>query len=105
MIQKNSEIHIRVSEKDKKALLRSAKRAGLSLSAYLRMTGLQQQIYAKPSEALHDCIRMVNELKQTFRQSTDRSIEQRLNYLNARLLDVYHEQEADSGGDDQDLGN
>ena len=105
MIQKNTEIHIRVSEKDKKALLRLAKRAGLSLSAYLRMTGLQQQVYAKPSKALHDCIRVVNDLKQTFRHSTDRSIEQRLNFLNARLLAVYHEQEADSGGDDQDLGD
>ena len=32
MIQKNTDIHIRVSEKDKKALQRYAKRAGLSLS-------------------------------------------------------------------------
>ena len=29
MIQKNTDIHIRVSEKDKKALQRYAKRAGL----------------------------------------------------------------------------
>ena len=105
MRERNININIRVTDKEKKALERSAKRAGLSLSAYLRMTGLQQQIYAKPSEALHDCIRTVNELKQTFRQSTDPSIEQRLNYLSAKLLAVYHEQEADSGGDDQDLGN
>ena len=105
MIQKNSEIHIRVSEKDKKALLRSAKRAGLSLSAYLRMTGLQQQFYAKPSEALHDCYSVVVDLQQTFRQSTERSVEQRLNYLHDKMLVVYHEQEADSGGNDQDLGD
>ena len=50
MIQKETDIHIRVSEKDKKALQRYAKRAGLSLSAYLRMTGLNQQI-PKSSQA------------------------------------------------------
>ena len=50
MIQKNTDIHIRVSEKDKKALQRYAKRAGLSLSAYLLMSGMNQPIHAKPSK-------------------------------------------------------
>ena len=79
MIQKNTDIHIRVSEKDKKALQRSAQRAGLSLSSYLLMSGLNQPILAKPSEALHDCYSVVVDLQQTFRQSTERSVEQRLN--------------------------
>ena len=105
MIQKETDIHIRVSEKDKKALQRSAKRAGLSLSAYLRMTGLNQQIQVKPSEALHDSYRVVVDLLQTFRQSTAHSVEQRLNYLRDKLLVAYHEQEADSGGNDQDMGD
>ena len=105
MIQKETDIHIRVSEKDKKALQRSAKRAGLSLSAYLRMTGLNQQIQVKPSEALHDCYRVVIDLLQTFRKSTAHSVEQRLNYLQDKLLIAYHEQEADSGGNDQDMGD
>lgn len=105
MIQKNTDIHIRVSEKDKKALRRYAKRAGLSLSAYLLMSGLNQPIHAKPSEALHDCYSVVVDLQQTFRQSTERSVEQRLNYLHDKLLVVYHEQEADSGGNNQDLGD
>ena len=105
MIQKNTDIHIRVSEKDKKALQRYAKRAGLSLSAYLLMSGLNQPIHTKPSEALHDCYSVVVDLQQTFRQSTARSVEQRLNYLHDKLLVVYHEQEVDSGGNDQNLGN
>ena len=105
MIQKNTDVHIRVSEKDKKALQRYAKRAGLSLSAYLLMSGMNQSIHAKPSEALHDCYRVVVDLLQTFRQSTAHSVEQRLNYLRDKLLVAYHEQEADSGGNDQDLGD
>ena len=105
MKQKDADIHIRANEKDKKALQCYAKRAGLSLSAYLLMSGLNQQIQAKPSEALHDCYSVVVDLQQTFRQSTAHSIEQRLNYLQDRLLVAYHEQEEDSGGNDQDLGD
>ena len=105
MIQKNTDVHIRVSEKDKKALQRYAKRAGLSLSAYLLMSGLNQPIHAKPSEALHDCYRVVVDLLQTFRHSTAHSVEQRLNHLRDKLLVAYHEQEADSGGNDQDMGD
>ena len=105
MKQKDADIHIRANEKDKKALQRYAKRAGLSLSAYLLMSGLNQPIQAKPSEALHDCYSVVVDLQQTFRQSTARSVEQRLNYLQDRLLVAYHEQEADSGGNDQNLGD
>jgi hypothetical protein len=103
--QKESEIHIRVTDKEKKALQRSAKRAGLSLSAYLRMTGLQQKVSCKPSKALRDCCRVVDDLLQTFTKSTARSVEQRLNFLRRQLLAAYHEQEADSGGNDQDLGD
>ena len=105
MIQKNTDIHIRVRETDQTALQRYAKRAGLSLSAYLLMSGLNQPILAKPSGALHDCYSVVVDLQQTFRQSTERSVEQRLNYLHDKLLAVYHEQEADSGGNNQDLGD
>lgn len=105
LIKREDEIHIRVTDKEKKVLERSAKRAGLSLSAFLRMSALQQRIISKPSEALSDCYRTVEELRQTFRNSTQRSIEQRLNYLKERLLVAYHEQEADSGGGNQNMGD
>ena len=55
--------------------------------------------------SLHDCYNVVVDLLQTFRQSTAHSVEQRLNYLQDKLLAAYHEQEADSGGYDQDMGD
>ena len=42
----------------------------------------------KPSEALHDCYSVVVDLQQTFRQSTGRSVEQRLNYLHDKPLEL-----------------
>ena len=63
---------------------------------------------AHPREAERGASRLLQRChrsKQTFRQSTERSVEQRLNYLHDKLLVVYHEQEADSGGNDQDLGD
>ena len=105
MEKRNIKIDIRVSEKEKEALLRSAKRAGLPLSAYLRKAGLRQKVFCKPSGRLKDCCRVVNDLIDTFRQSTAKSIEQRLNFILQCLLDLYHEREADGGGNDEDLGD
>ena len=38
-------INVRVSENEKKKLQRNAKKSKLSLSGYLRKSGLQQKIY------------------------------------------------------------
>ena len=43
-MQRKLRINLRVSEDEMKVLLRSAKRAGLSLSAYLRQVGCSQPI-------------------------------------------------------------
>ena len=43
-------INVRVNEKEKKKLQRNAKKSGLTLSAYLRKTGLGQKIYEIPDE-------------------------------------------------------
>ena len=52
MRERNVIINIRVTDKEKKALERSAKRAGLSLSAFLRKAGLNERIFVKPSASL-----------------------------------------------------
>ena len=41
-------INVRVSENEKKKLQRNAKKSKLSLSGYLRKSGLQQKIYEVP---------------------------------------------------------
>ena len=48
MQEKIVDIHIRVSENEKKKLQQKAKKSKLSLSNYLRKTGLKQKIYPIP---------------------------------------------------------
>ena len=98
MENRNQKINIRVSGKEKEALMRSARRAGLSLSEYLRKAGLGQTIQPMPDKALRDCYRAVGELIQIFIQSRNRATVQRLNYIQQKLLEIYHRKESDSGG-------
>lgn len=103
MKNRNKRINIRVSEDEEKALLRLAKRTGLSLSAYLRKAGMNRPIKMKPSKALRDCIRMVGELRQNHRHASSASMDRALDDLHDRLLDAYHEEVED--GYDQNLGD
>lgn len=47
------EIHLRVSENEKKKLQKNAKKSGLSLSAYLRKIGLEKEIYSIPDKEFY----------------------------------------------------
>lgn len=103
MKNRDKTINIRVRNDERQTLLRLAKRAGLSLSAYLRKTGFGQPIQKKPGKALRDCIRMVSELRQNHRRASSVSMDRALDDLHDRLLDAYHEEAED--GDYQNLGD
>ena len=77
-MQRKLRINLRVSEDEMKVLSRSAKRAGLSLSAYLRQVGCSQPIKKKPGKALKDCFQMVGELRQNFRRASAASMDRAL---------------------------
>lgn len=53
MKNKMVEIHLRVSENEKKKLQKNAKKSGLSLSAYLRKIGLEKEIYSIPDKEFY----------------------------------------------------
>ena len=59
-------INVRVNEKEKKKLQRNAKKSGLTLSAYLRKTGLGQKIYEIPDENFYKVYTGIVELKMNF---------------------------------------
>jgi len=50
MRSKDKGINIRVNEKEKEKLIKKAKKSGLSLSAYLRKSGLNQEIIELPND-------------------------------------------------------
>ena len=94
-----------VTDKEKKALERSAKRAGLSLSAFLRKAGLNERIFVKPSASLFKAYEATERLLKKFPSFSKSDIEVCLIDIEEKLLDAYHEKEADSDGDNQNLGD
>lgn len=105
MRERNVIINIRVTDKEKKALERSAKRAGLSLSAFLRKAGLNERIFVKPSASLFKSYEATEQLLKKFPSFSKSDIEVCLIDIEEKLLDAYHEKEADSDGDNQNLGD
>ena len=49
MRKRTFNINVRVTESEKKHLMRTAKRCGLSLSEYLRKVGLNKKLSEKPN--------------------------------------------------------
>ena len=101
-MQRKLRINLRVSEDEMKALSRSSKRAGLTLSEYLRHVGCHQPIKKKPGKALKDCFQMVGELRQNYRRASTASMDRALADLQDRLLDAYHEEAEDGYNENLD---
>lgn len=104
MRERNIIINIRVTNKEKKVLERSAKRAGLSLSAYLRNAGLNQKIFVKPSASLFKAYEATVQLLKKLPTFSKSAIEVCLINIENKLLDAYHKKETNSGGNNEDLG-
>lgn len=104
MRERNININIRVTDKEKKALERSAKRAGLSLSAFLRKAGLNQKISAAPSATLRKAYDAMEWLLNRLSKFSKSEIEVNLINIRERILDAYYAKE-DDDGNYQDMGN
>ena len=70
MRNRTVEINVRVNETEKKKLQRNAKKSGLSLSAYLRKTGLNQEIYEIPDKKLQDIYTLICQIKDNLYKSS-----------------------------------
>ena len=101
-------INVRVNEKEKKKLQRNAKKSGLTLSAYLRKTGLGQKIYEIPDENFYKVYTGIVELKNEFSAKYDEEeIEEKITKIQSDFLDVYNHKDNgdDENGDNKNMGN
>lgn len=100
-------INVRVSEKEKKKLQRNAKKSGLTLSAYLRKTGLGQEIYEIPDENFYKVYTGIVELKNEFSTMNDEEeIKEKLTKIQSDFLDIYnHKKDGDENGDNKNMGD
>ena len=102
MQEKIVDIHIRVSEKEKKKLQRNAKKSGLSLSTYLRKKGLKQKIFPIPDKEFYQIYLQICQLKNNIFKIDIDKIEECLEVIEHNFLVIYNSK---SKGDDEDGDN
>lgn len=82
MRTRNKLITIRVTNNEWAALERKAKKCGLSLSAYLRKVGLNQNVKTAPSNYLYEAYQAVCNIENS-----------QLNGVADLILKAYHDEE------------
>ena len=108
MRNRNVGINVRVNEKEKKILKRNAKKRGLTLSAYLRKTGLGQKIYEIPDENFYKVYTGIVELKNEISAKYDEEeIEEKITKIQSNFLNIYNHKKVgdDADGDNKDMDN
>lgn len=100
-------INVRVSGNEKRKLKRNAKKSGLNLSAYLRKSGLQQEIYAIPDENIYKIYTGIVELKNEFPYMNDEEIKEKITKMQSDFLDIYNYKKDgdDVSGNNENMGN
>ena len=90
MRNRKVEINVRVNETEKKKLQRNAKRSGLSLSAYLRKTGLNQEIYEIPDKKLQDIYTLICQIKDNLYKIDLDRIDNGMEQVKEKFLEVFN---------------
>lgn len=107
MKNKLVEIHLRVSENEKKKLQRNAKNSGTSLSSYLRKVGLKKEIYPIPDKEFYKIYIDICTLKSNIYKLEKDKIIQNLEQMSKKFLDIYYLKNNgdDDNGNDKNMGN
>ncbi len=99
-------INVRVSDNEKKKLQRNAKKSKLSLSGYLRKSGLQQKIYEVPDEKIYKIYTGITDLKYQFPYLNNEEVKEKIEQMQSDFLDVYnHKGDDDTDGNNENMGN
>ena len=97
MRNRTTGINVRVNENEKKKLQKNAKKSGLSLSAYLRKTGLKQEIYPIPNKDFYKIYLDICTINDNIYNVELEKIEQCLAIIEKNFLEIYNSK---SSGDD-----
>ena len=90
MRNRKVEINVRVNENEKKKLQRNAKMSGLNLSAYLRKTGLNQEIYEIPDKKLYEIYKLICQIKDNLYKIEKERINNGLEQVKEKFLEVFN---------------
>lgn len=90
MRKRTIEINVRVSENEKKKLQKNAKKSGLSLSAYLRKTGLNQEIYEVPDKKLQEIYNLICQIRDNLYKIEKERIANGLEQVKGKFLEIFN---------------
>ena len=107
MKEKIVEIHLRVSENEKKKLQKNAKKSGLSLSSYLRKIGLKKEIYPIPEKEFYKIYIDICKLRSNIYELGKDKIVSDLEQMSKNFLDIYYSKNDgdDDNGNNKNMGN
>ncbi len=107
MKNKMAEIHLRVSENEKKKLQKNAKKSGLYLSTYLRKVGLEKEIYPIPDKEFYKIYIDICQLKNNIDRLEKDKIIKNLELIEKKFLDIYYSKKSgdDDNGDNKNMGS
>ena len=92
-------INVRVNENEKKKLQRNAKKSWLTLSAYLRKTGLNQEIYEIPDKKLYEIYTLICQIKDNLFKIELERINNGLGQVKVKFLEIFNpKKDGDSNG-------
>lgn len=89
MRSKDKGINIRVNEKEKEKLIKKAKKSGLSLSAYLRKSGLNQEIIELPNDNFRVIYTEFMELRFNVERLDNQTIINKLKQIEDTFREIY----------------
>ena len=93
MRNRNVSINVRIDEKEKAKLQKNAKKSGLNLSAYLRKTGLKQEINAIPDKEFYKIYVQISNLKNIVYRLNNDEIITELEQIEKNFLKIYNSNE------------
>ena len=93
MRNRNVSINVRIDEKEKAKLQKNAKKSGLNLSAYLRKTGLKQEISAIPDKEFYKIYVQISNLKNIVYRLNNDEIITELEQIEKNFLNIYNSNE------------
>jgi len=106
MRNRTEEINVRVFKTEKNLIRRKARKCGMNMSEYLRTLGTDTVVREAPKEELMQAYRKLTRLHDGIRYEVSMAaFSDALTEIEDLLLQAYYEEEDDTDGGDEDLGD
>lgn len=90
MRERSCAINIRVTENEKRKMEKSARKCGLTLSAYLRKTGLGKEVTAACPPQIHEAYKQLKSLREHHGELSLNEVDAALDHIIKAVVSAYY---------------